>query len=192
MATRIAVEDLLKATNFTRAELETVSKAFADLDPVNDKVDRAHFRDLLADTFNIDSSLIMDRIFRCFDLDADNYISHDEFVRGMAVFLKGTPEERQRFCFRVYDLNGDKYIVREEMYQMLKNCLVKGTDEDEDGVKELVDLVLKKLDEDKDGKVNETDWATAIAKENLLQEAFGPCLPSKKAALAYLANQPII
>ena len=28
-------------------------------------------------------------------------------------------------CFEVYDLNGDGYIQREEMFHMLKNCLIK-------------------------------------------------------------------
>ena len=64
-------------------------------------------------------------VFRCFDSDADNYIGFDEFVKGMSVFLKGKFEDKLRFCFRVYDLNGDRYIVKEEMFQMLKNCLVK-------------------------------------------------------------------
>jgi hypothetical protein len=64
---------------------------------------------------------------------------------------------------------------------MLKNCLVKeAVEEDEDGVKDLVDLVLKKLDEDRDGRVSETDWASAIGKEALLMEAFGKCLPTTK------------
>ena len=87
-------------------------------------------------------------------------------------------------CFRVYDLNGDRYISKEEMFQMLKNCLVKeAVEEDEDGVKDLVDLVLKKLDEDRDGRVSEADWAGAIAKEALLMEAFGQCLPPKKVEI---------
>ena len=89
-------------------------------------------------------------------------------------------------CFRVYDLNGDRYISKEEMFQMLKNCLVKGTEEDEDGVKDLVDLVLKKLDEDRDGRVSESDWNSAISKESLLMEAFGQCLPSEKNISVFL------
>jgi Ca2+-binding EF-hand superfamily protein len=90
----------------------------------------------------------------------------------------------QLVCFRVYDLNGDRYISKEEMFQMLKNCLVKeAVEEDEDGVKDLVDLVLKKLDEDRDGRVSEHDWAGAIAKEALLMEAFGRCLPPTKVIL---------
>nr|KAJ3414102.1 EF-hand calcium-binding domain-containing protein 1 [Polyrhizophydium stewartii] len=94
-------------------------------------------------------------------------------------------------CFRVYDINGDRYISKEEMFQMLKNCLVKGAvEEDEDGVKDLVDLVLKKLDEDRDGRVSEADWAGAIAKEALLMEAFGQCLPTRKAIDQYLNPTP--
>jgi len=30
-----------------------------------------------------------------------------------------------KVCFRVYDLNGDNYISKEEMYQMLKNTLIR-------------------------------------------------------------------
>ncbi|KAI8591570.1 hypothetical protein BDZ88DRAFT_393319, partial [Geranomyces variabilis] len=147
------------------------------------KIDRARFRDLLADGFGVDDSLLMDRVFRTFDTDADNYISYEEFIKGMSVFLKGRVEERTRYCFRVYDLNGDRYISKEEMYQMLRNCLVRGQEEDEDGVKDLVDLVLKKLDEDRDGRVSEADWTAAIGKELLLMEAFGQCLPRNKVCV---------
>ena len=50
-------------------------------------------------------------------------------------------------CFTVYDLNGDGYISREEMFQLLKSSLIKQpTEEDPDeGVKELVELSLKKM-----------------------------------------------
>lgn len=56
----------------------------------------------------------------------------------------------------------------------------EAAEEDEDGVKDLVDMILKKLDEDRDGRVSESDWAGAIAKESLLIEAFGKCLPTAK------------
>ncbi|KAJ3111659.1 EF-hand calcium-binding domain-containing protein 1 [Physocladia obscura] len=74
------------------------------------------------------------------------------------------------------------------MFQMLKNCLVKGAEEDEDGVKDLVDLVLKKLDEDRDGRVSEADWNGAIDKESLLLEAFGQCLPTTKVCHAFIGD----
>ncbi|KAJ3276584.1 EF-hand calcium-binding domain-containing protein 1 [Terramyces sp. JEL0728] len=174
MAGRLPVEDIIKITNCNQAlmlvarpEVETLNRYFSSLAGANDKIDRSRFRDMLADIFGVDDSLIMDR--------------------GMSVFLKGRYEEKLKFCFRVYDLNGDRYISKEEMFQMLKNCLVKeAVEEDEDGVKDLVDLVLKKLDEDRDGRVSEADWSGAIAKEALLMEAFGQCLPPTKVVQQYM------
>lgn len=96
-----------------------------------------------------------------------------------------------KVCFRVYDLNGDRYISKEEMFQLLKNCLVKGTEEDDDGVKDLVDLVMKKLDEDRDGRVSENDWNSAVGKDQLLLEAFGQCLPSNEVPAAIVCYQII-
>lgn len=50
-------------------------------------------------------------------------------------------------CFEVYDLNGDGYISREEMFQMLKNSLLKQPSEEDpdEGIKDLVDIALKKM-----------------------------------------------
>ena len=41
-------------------------------------------------------------VFRAFDTDSDNYISYDEFVKGMSIFLKGRLEERMK-CKRMND-----------------------------------------------------------------------------------------
>ena len=52
--------------------------------------------------------------------------------------------------FQVYDLNGDGLIVREEMFSLLKENQVMqqaspSDDDPEEGVKDLVETVLKKL-----------------------------------------------
>ena len=46
---------------------------------------------------------------------------------------------------------------------------------------DLIDMTLRKLDIDKDGKVSLVDWSSTVRKEPLMMEAFGPCLPSKRA-----------
>lgn len=62
-------------------------------------------------------------------------------------------------------------------------------DEDPDeGVKELVEIVLKKIDVDADGKVSKLDFQETVEKEPLLLQAFGPCLPTKSAAETFLAT----
>ena len=48
----------------------------------------------------------------------------------------------------MYDLNGDGFITREEMLQWLKTSLIRQSHEDDsdEGVKELIDIIIKKLD----------------------------------------------
>ena len=96
--------------------------------------------------------------------------------------MTGNEEELIKYCFDIYDLNGDGMISREEMLNMLKTSLGRqGMDEDPDeGVKDLIDMTLRKLDKDKDGKVSFKDWSTTVRQEPLMMEAFGPCLPSKR------------
>ncbi|XP_042328609.1 EF-hand calcium-binding domain-containing protein 1 isoform X3 [Sceloporus undulatus] len=92
-----------------------------------------------------------------------------------------------RDCFEVYDLNSDGYISREEMFHMLKNSLLKQPSEEDpdEGIKDLVEITLKKMDYDHDGKLSYVDFEKAVRDENLLLEAFGPCLPDMKCRMAF-------
>ena len=81
-------------------------------------------------------------------------------------------------------------ISREEMLNMLKTSLGRqGLDEDPDeGVKDLIDMTLKKLDKDKDGRVSFKDWSMTVRQEPLMMEAFGPCLPSRRQGDIFMAK----
>jgi Ca2+-binding EF-hand superfamily protein len=106
-------------------------------------------------------------------------------------------------------LNGDGFISKEEMITMLKSCLVTGKgmedDDGEDGVKvrfgkddlitrlnmnvkELVDMTMRKMDIDKDGRVSFQDFEQTVKEEILLLEAFGPCLPTVISGGRFAAN----
>ena len=132
----------------------------------------------------------MDRIFRAFDKDNDSNLCMEEWIIGLSVFLRGTDEERMKYCFDVYDLNSNGYITREEMFHMLKNSLIKQpTEEDPDeGVKDLVEITLKKMDYDKDSRLSYEDYRQAVQHEPLLLEAFGPCLPSQEHVDKFLTD----
>ena len=117
-------------------------------------------------------------MFRAFDKDTDGYLSQEEWVSGLSVFLRGTLDEKikckkldglgrrdiqphtsdrsplslpppppTQVCFFIYDLNSDGQISREEMFQMLKNTMVKQpTEEDPDeGIKDLVEMMFKRM-----------------------------------------------
>lgn len=93
----------------------------------------------------------MERIFCSWDKSHEGLpLRLEGWLVGLSVFLRGSPSERAAFCFRVYDLNGDGYITKDEMFTLLRNCLIKQPqDEDPD----LVEIVLRKFDLDRDGKV---------------------------------------
>uniref|UniRef100_F6SUI5 Calaxin n=1 Tax=Monodelphis domestica TaxID=13616 RepID=F6SUI5_MONDO len=145
-------------------------------------LDRNTFRNILHTTFGMTDDMIMDRVFRAFDRDNDGHVSVTEWVTGLCVFLRGNLEEKMKYCFEAYDLNGDGFISREEMFHMLKNSLLKQPSEEDpdEGIKDLVDITLKKMDYDHDGKLSFADYEQAVRDEGLLLEAFGPCLPDPK------------
>jgi len=60
-------------------------------------------------------------------------------------------------------------------------------DEDPDeGVRELVDIVLRKMDSDKDSKLSFEDFSTSVNKQSLLLEAFGQCLPTREMSESFV------
>lgn len=151
----------------------------------------------------------MERIFCSWDKAHEGLpLRLEGWLIGLSTFLRGTPSERAAFCFRVYDLNTDGFITKDEMFTLLRNCLIKQPqDEDPDeGVKDLVEIVLKKFDIDKDGKVCEResvsiwylitislqvsldDFMGTVAAEPLLIEAFGQCLPTDSAVVSFFST----
>ena len=72
---------------------------------------------------------------------------------------------------------------------MLKNCFVvsiENKEEDGDGVRDLVEMTVKKMDKDRDGKISYSDFYSTVTEEPLLLEAFGTCLPTSPAGLEFL------
>uniref|UniRef100_A0A8D0UXI4 Calaxin n=1 Tax=Sus scrofa TaxID=9823 RepID=A0A8D0UXI4_PIG len=153
-------------------------------------LDRNTFRNILHVTFGMTDDMIMDRVFRGFDKDNDGCVSVSEWVYGLSVFLRGTLEEKMKYCFEVFDLNGDGFISKEEMVHMLKNSLLKQPSEEDpdEGIKDLVEITLKKMDHDHDGKLSFPDYEAAVREEALLLEAFGPCLPDPKSQKEFEAQ----
>ncbi|XP_036921960.1 EF-hand calcium-binding domain-containing protein 1 isoform X1 [Sturnira hondurensis] len=165
-----------------------VEKASVRLDSAG--LDRNAFRTILYSLFGMTDEKLMNRVFFAFDKDNDNCINVNEWVAGLSVFLRGTFEEKLKFCFEVYYLNGDGgYISREEIFDLLRNSLhqLSSKEETDEGVKELVDITLKKMDYDNDGKISFADFEKAVKEERLLLEVFGQCLPEAKICLDFEA-----
>nr|CAI5822255.1 unnamed protein product [Callosobruchus analis] len=158
---------------------------------VSEGIDRKVFREVLHSTFDIvTENMLMDRIFYVWDRNNCGLITLENWFRGISLFLRGNVQEQAEYCFKVYDLNNDGYITKDEMFQLLRNCLIKHPQEEDldDSVKDLVDIVMRKMDKDKDGKVSLEDYQKNVDDEPLLLEAFGKCLPTDKSKVTFIAT----
>ncbi|XP_077713089.1 peroxisomal ATPase PEX1 isoform X2 [Canis aureus] len=166
--------------NFKKSEVECLIRLFhslverANVRLNNFGLDRNAFRAILHSVFGMTDDMLMNRVFFAFDKDNDNCINAKEWVKGLSVFLRGTFEEKLKFCFEVYYLNGDGYISQEEIFDMLKNSLHQQSSEEE------TDEGIRELDYDNDGKISFADFEKAVKEDKLLLEVFGPCLPEAK------------
>ncbi|XP_071647275.1 calaxin-like [Temnothorax longispinosus] len=206
------IESLKKKTRFSRVELDNLCKLYKKLTtnssqqqversisvgrrpqsrPAVEGIDRTIFRELLHNTFHvITEDALVERLFSCWDREIEGAIRLEQWIMGLDVFLRGSLHDKIVFCFHVYDLNNDGYITKDEIFQLLKNCLIKqpGEEDPDEGVKDLSELALKKLDVDHDGKISFRDYETAIKEEPLLLEAFGQCLPTEETCVGFLAT----
>ncbi|OWF42597.1 EF-hand calcium-binding domain-containing protein 1-like [Mizuhopecten yessoensis] len=182
------VEDLMKKTKYKKDVVECLLKMFRVYDTKlknieKFRVEKSKFRYMLQAVFCLTDDILMDRVFRAFDTDSDGSICEEEWVIGFSVFLsKDVDDRKTKFVFRAYDLKDEGYITREAMFYFLKNCLVKTpTEEDPDeGPKELVEILLKILDLDRDGRVSYDEFATGVKEDPMLLESLGRCLPEQQ------------
>ncbi|XP_047360761.1 EF-hand calcium-binding domain-containing protein 1-like [Vespa velutina] len=206
------IESLKKKTKFNRTELDGLCKLYKKLmtqtghQQVNpsmdiyrkprpmhsvEGIDRSIFRDLLHNTFKvITEDTLVERLFCCWDRENEGTIKLESWIMGLDVFLRGNLQDKTDFCFRVYDLNNDGFITKDEIFQLFKNCLIKqpGEEDPDEGIRDLSELTLKKLDVNRDGKISFQDYETAIRKEPLLLEAFGQCLPTEENCTAFIKS----
>jgi len=187
-------EDLVKKCHFKKGEIECLLKEYTDIvgpsKPGGEpsRFDRNRFRDILHQDFKFTDDYIMDSVFRAFDTDSDSCISMEEWVKGLSVFLRGDLEEQAKFCFTVYDLNSDGYISREEIFHLLKSSLIKnmgGDDDPDEGIKDLVEIALKKMDLDNDHRLSFKDFMSSVEEDKLLLECLGTCLPQCECVRDY-------
>ncbi|XP_069715731.1 calaxin isoform X2 [Phaenicophaeus curvirostris] len=154
------------AKHFNRSEVECLIKLFDMLVAKSSGrstavgFDQNMFRDALHCTFGMTDDILMDRVFCIFDRDHDNCINVMEWVEGLSIFLRGTLEERIKYCFEVYDLNQDGYISREEMFQLLKNSFLKHPSEEDpnEAAKDLIDIVMKLMTLKKQSELKIFSW----------------------------------
>ncbi|CAD1478826.1 unnamed protein product [Heterotrigona itama] len=158
---------LARTTHFNLREVEALSiihrKCVKTLGPISRLIFRDIFHAGLDFTKNI-RHLLVDKMFSVID---------------------------KRNALQVYDSMRTHKLKKEHIFPMMRGCLIKlQNDENPDeAVKDLIDLLIKKLDVDRDGVISEEDFKTAVKERNqLLLECMGPIFPSRDARHVFLST----
>ncbi|CAH1992370.1 unnamed protein product [Acanthoscelides obtectus] len=82
---------------------------------------------------------------------------------------------------------GDGVLAREAMFYLLKSSLISmsGEDDAEESVRDMIEVITKKIDLDRDGKISFQDYKQTVLKHPMLLEVFGQCLPGRRAIYTF-------
>ena len=97
------------------------------------------------------------KAFRSVDIDQNNAIDYTEFLAANieeAIYLK---EEKLKEAFRQFDLDDIGYIKKDDIIRVLKLDNLEDKDK-------IANKIIEENDFDKDGKINFTDFTTAMKK----------------------------
>uniref|UniRef100_A0A3Q4BDG5 NAD(P)H oxidase (H2O2-forming) n=1 Tax=Mola mola TaxID=94237 RepID=A0A3Q4BDG5_MOLML len=97
-----------------------------------------------ADALGLKSdSLFVDSMFTLADKDGNGYLSFQEFLDVIVIFMKGSPEEKSNLMFSMNDIGGTGFLSKEEFARMLRsfieisNCTLSKS-QAEDGIKAMM------------------------------------------------------
>jgi len=183
-------ETLSRTTHFTSEECRGLVAIFQRMLTLG-KIDRMRMREILHVVFHITDDVMLDLVFHSFDRDNDGFVDDAEWLKGLSTMLRGTTEELIDWCYFVYDMNGDGGLAREELHHCLKGSLYPGYgiegDEVDECERELVEIVMRQLDVDRDGQITRHDFEIACLKDPLMLVSIGPCLPPHQCIASFLA-----
>lgn len=185
------LKQLSNETYFSQKETDALSiiyfKFLNEDDVKRTSMERSQLRAIFHSCFHITDDFLIDRSFMYFDTRATSTVSLEMFIRTLSLLLRGTLEDKMKFCFFVYDINGNGKLERKEIIRLLGNCFITEKAEDaESAVKDSTSIVVRKMDLDGDGSISFDDYRNSVLKQKELLECFGRCLPDRMCAATFM------
>lgn len=176
--------------HFDRDELNAIAVIYFKLARENSRdfkqeMTRSRFREVLHTAFGLAGEDLMSGIFSALNIVGN--VSLKTWIKTMSIFLRGSLKQQIKYCFKVYDSAGKHQIRREQMVSLMKKFVYMQHEEEVDEtVNDLVDIVIKKMDIDKDGVISFDDYLTSVQQDPMMLECFGQCLPDRTHVYAFL------
>lgn len=186
-----AIQKLSHSVNFDSTELDVMVtiyvKLMEDNGPTATHMSRVQLRSMLYQVFDMPEDFLIERIMVALDRGITPFIKLTTFVTAMSIFLRGSLADRIKYCFAVYDIPGEGMIKRENLVLLMGRAIIKHHVEDVDeAVKDMADMMLKKVDLDLDGLISFKDYSETVMAQPALLEMFGQCLPNRASVNAFL------
>ncbi|KAF4081387.1 hypothetical protein AMELA_G00160610 [Ameiurus melas] len=68
-------------------------------------------------------SPFVESMFSLADKDGNGYLSFQEFLDVLVIFMKGTPEEKSKLLFSMHDIKGEGFLSKEDFCSLLRSFL---------------------------------------------------------------------
>ncbi|KAG0087274.1 hypothetical protein BGZ93_004589 [Podila epicladia] len=124
--------------------------------------------------------VFLTRLFSAFDTNPTTKgVNFKEFIEGLSVFMKGTPDEKLELSFKLYDIDHAGYITRPGLERAMTqlHSVVAGSSQDETHqIQELVKRIFDDLDVNNDGKLSLEEYKLNSMKEPLIIDFLGQFL----------------
>jgi Ca2+-binding EF-hand superfamily protein len=149
-------------------ELKEIYKQFKKETP-SGAINKRDFKELMKGV-GVQDPFLQDLIFGTFDRDKDGNINFKEFVTGLSVITRGSPDEKLEFAFRMYDLDGNGFITREDMLQVIEaffklvGPVVTFAGKKYESAEQLVDDFFDQMDSNKDDKISIEEYKEGAMK----------------------------
>lgn len=191
------IRQLVRQTHFTTRELEVVLLIYYKLLKEDDDnggarfsarkgITRHQFTTVFDTVFGMTDNAMLRRVMTALDKGASSYVTMETWAKTMSLFLRGSFEEKMRYCFDVYDIQAEGMIRRDHMMLLLRSAFIKHVDEEvEEAVKDMVDIMLHKMDLDRDGAISFEDYRESVRRSPELLECFGQALPDRGHIYAF-------
>lgn len=180
-------KELSPKTKFTQLEVEGLLRMYDKIcEKYQSLMTKSIFKDVLFNFFGLSVDVLMDKVFRILRPGNSNFLTHDEWILGMHIYLRGSFIERVNFAFSVYDFPQKGFLKKEDIQLYFKDCMVIKAPEDdpEEFGHDLIEYALKLMDRDQDGVISQQDFVDSVIMEPLLMEVFGDCMPNAVSAQA--------
>lgn len=178
---------------FDRDELHEIAMIYYKLlrdagSNLKQNLPRSSFSNVLHKAFGMADDSLIGRICIALDFIPEG-VSLRNWISAMSLFLRGSLSDQIDYCFKVYDIAGRNEIRRDDMVHLMRKFVYKQQDEEVDeAIKDLVDIIIKKMDVDKDGIISFDDYSKTVQQEWMLLECFGQCLPDRRHVHAFLTT----